>query len=586
MPGRRGRRHAPSQSLPRAEFATSLTLWEGRRTIDRVMKTSTPLLIAATLAVALAVTPSPGFAQTPLDGYAASTGDVLNVTVFGEEQFSGKFRVGPTGTVPMPALGNVQVGGNTLDEIAEHVTAELRRLLKRPMVTVALDELASERKIFTTGEVQSVGPMVLPYGATVADAVAAAGPSTIADLRAVRLTRIGEQPITLDLSGLRTGTVIDAFIPLQYGDAIYVPQLEDRIAVLGEVRQPGETLLPPGRDVKVLEAISGIGGGLTEGADRGSAMILRAGEPVIHVDLRRLLEEGDLTQNRVLMPDDVLVVRQAGKISVLGEVRAPQSFQITEPISVVEALARVGSTSPEADLRRAQVITPDGSIPVDLDALIMRGEMQYNLTMNQGDVLLVPPAAPETVLVLGAVERRGVIDIREEQQRDVLRLLTVAGPSQMADLKTVHVYRENEIITVNVENMLDGDLSENVMLAPDDIVFVPEVNTVYLMGAVNRQGALPLTDDLTLLDVVSSHANFQVANMKQVTVMRIDEFGETEFLTRNMGQINKEIAPEDMELQEGDVIFIPYRERGFDWNEARNALWAVGSLWGLLKAFF
>lgn len=563
-----------------------MTLWEGRRTIDRVMKTSTPLLIAATLAVALAVTPSPGFAQTPLDGYAASTGDVLNVTVFGEEQFSGKFRVGPTGTVPMPALGNVQVGGNTLDEIAEHVTAELRRLLKRPMVTVALDELASERKIFTTGEVQSVGPMVLPYGATVADAVAAAGPSTIADLRAVRLTRIGEQPITLDLSGLRTGTVIDAFIPLQYGDAIYVPQLEDRIAVLGEVRQPGETLLPPGRDVKVLEAISGIGGGLTEGADRGSAMILRAGEPVIHVDLRRLLEEGDLTQNRVLMPDDVLVVRQAGKISVLGEVRAPQSFQITEPISVVEALARVGSTSPEADLRRAQVITPDGSIPVDLDALIMRGEMQYNLTMNQGDVLLVPPAAPETVLVLGAVERRGVIDIREEQQRDVLRLLTVAGPSPMGDLKTVHVYRENEIITVNVENMLDGDLSENVMLAPDDIVFVPEVNTVYLMGAVNRQGALPLTDDLTLLDVVSSHANFQVANMKQVTVMRIDEFGETEFLTRNMGQINKEIAPEDMELQEGDVIFIPYRERGFDWNEARNALWAVGSLWGLLKAFF
>lgn len=541
--------------------------------------------MAAAVTTIILFAATAGWAQEPMEGYTASTGDVLDVTVFDEPQITGQYRVGPTGTISMPLVGNVDVGGKTLLEIEEQVSAELQRLIRRPLVSVGLDELASERKVYTTGEVQKVGPMLLSYGATVADAVAASGPTDLADLRSVRLTRIGQQPITLDLSGLRTGNELDAFVRLQYGDAIYIPRLEDRIAVLGEVNNPGETIVPLGRSVSVLEAISRIGNGLSAGADRSAAMIIRPGEQIIQVDLAGLLEEGDLTQNRQLRPGDVLVVREAGKISVLGEVRAPQSFQVTEPISVVEALSRVGSTTENADLGRAQVITPDGSIPIDLEALVMEGAMQYNLAMNPGDVLLVPPAGPETVLVLGAVNRPGVIDIREQQQRDVLRLLTAAGPTDMAALDTVHIYRENEEITVNVQAMLDGDLSQNIPLEPDDVVVVTEVNTVYLMGAATRQGTLPLAEDLTLLDVVANYGNFERGNMKKVTVLRTNEFGDTEFFTRNMGQAHKGIAPEDMALEEGDIVFIPYADRGFDWNEARQALWAVGSIWGLLGRF-
>lgn len=550
------------------------------------MKASNTHVVAAAITAIILLAAPYTSAESALTGYTASTGDVLHVTVFGEDGLSGSYRVGPTGTFSMPVVGNIDVGGKTFKEIEDQVVEELQRLIKRPLVTVGLDELASERKVYTTGEVQDVGPMVLPFGATVADAVTAAGPTEVADLRAVRVNRPGEEPSTVDLSGLRTDEALDALQTVQYGDAIHVPRLEDRIAVLGQVKTPGETIMPLGRRVSVLDAVSRVGGGLTEGADRTRAMIIRPGEQIVHVDLARLLEEGDLTQNKQLVPGDVLVVREAGKVSVLGEVNAPQSLQIPEPLNVVEALARVGSTTPEADLKRAQVITPEGSIPIDLEALMMHGEMQYNLAMNPGDVLLVPPAGPETVLVLGAVENPGVIDIREQQQRDVLRLLTAAGPTDMAALETVRVYREDEAITVDMQAVMEGDLSQNVALEPDDVVVVNEVNTVYLMGAVSRQGAVPLTEELTLLDVVSTYANFEAGNMKQVTVLRADEFGETEFLTRNMGQAHKGIAPEDMPLQEGDIIFVPYADRGFDWGEARNALWAIGTIWGLLGNLF
>ena len=577
----------------RGPTVSGLRLTPGRRgrTIIAVMRTSTPHSFTAAIVAIIILGAGPVHGQVPTDedpmaGYKASTGDMLSITVFGEPELSGRFRVGPTGTLSVPMVGNLMAGGKTLHEIEADIGTALERLIRRPMVTVALDELASERKVYTTGEVQSVGPMVLPFGSTVADAVTAAGPSEVADLRAVSVTRVGRQPVVLDLSGLRTGEAIDAFMPLHYGDAIYIPRLDDRIAVLGEVNSPGETILPLGRRVTVLDAISRVAGGLTEGADRSRAMIIRPAEQIVHVDLNLLLDEGDLTQNKILMPGDVLIVREAGKISVLGEVRAPRSFQITEPLTVIEALAQVGSTTPEADLRRAQVITPDGSIPIDLDALIMRGEMQYNLSMNPGDVLLVPPAGPETVLVLGAVQRPGVIDIREQQQRDVLRLLTVAGPTDMAALQAVHIYRENEAITVDLQAIMDGDLSRNITLEPDDVVVVAEINTIYLMGAAGRQGPVPLTEDLSLLDVVATYGNFQVGNMKQVTVLRMDEFGETEFFTRNMGQAHRGVSPEDMMLREGDIVFIPFVDRGFDWGEARNALWTIGSLWGLLGRFF
>ncbi len=547
------------------------------------MKPATRHLLAAVIVFGAFVSCLPGACQSSLEGYLISPGDVLKVTVFGEDELTGSYRVGPAGTMAMPLVGNIVVEGQTLTEATETITAELRRMIRRPVVSVALDELASERKVYISGEVERPGPMMLPFGATVADALASAGPKPTADLRAVRVTNSNHEPRVLDLSGLRTDQPMSVFEPVRYGDVINVPRLHDRIAVLGEVNKPGEMILPMGERVTVLDAVGRLGGGLTTSADRSTALIIRAGRPSVTVDLRRLLHDGDLTENIELQPGDVLVVREAGKISVLGEVRAPATLEVGEPIDVLEALARAGGLTPEADLARAQVITPEGSIPIDLDALLMRGEMQYNITINPGDVVLVPRAGPETVLILGAVMRPGVIDIREEQQRDLLRLLTVAGPKETADLRHTYVYRDDTRLVVDMRAVMDeGDVSQNITLEPDDIVMVPELDTIYVMGATSTSGPVPVVPGLTLFDVVSRFGVFAHANMKEVTVMRTTDDGETEFIKRDMAGIREGRAPENLELRAGDIVFIPYRHRGIGWGEVRNALWAIGTFIGLL----
>jgi len=549
------------------------------------MRPSTRHLAAAALAVLVLVPSSPPVrAQADLQGYLVSPGDVLEISVFDEEQLSGAYRVGPAGTLAMPLIGNIAVGGMPLSEAEAAIGTELRRMIRRPVVTVALNEMASERKVYVAGEVEHVGPRVLPFGATVADALSSAGPLLSADLRAVRVTNSAHEPRVLDLSGLRSDQPIPAFEPVRYGDIIYVSRIEDRIAVLGEVAHPGEMVLPLGERVTVLQAISRLGGGLTTSADRSSALLIRAGAPATSIDLHRLLQEGDLTENLELRAGDVLVVRQAGKISVLGEVRAPATLEIGEPVTVLEALARAGSVTEDADLAHGQLITPEGAIPLDLEALLTRGEMQFNAMVNPGDVVLVPRAQPETVLILGAVQYPGVINIREEQQRDLLRLLTAARPSDLADLSRTYVYREDGRIVADMRAVMDeGDMTHNISLQPDDIVVVPELNTIYVLGATTTAGPVPLMPDLTLFDIVSRFANQENGDLSQVTVVRVGADGETEFIERDFAHIHDQEIPEDLALEEGDVVFIPWQERaGFNWGDFRNALWTIGAIVGLL----
>ncbi len=550
-----------------------LTVLLAGRTISDMMKSCTPqrLLVASVLC-------GQGLAD-----YQVSPGDVLSVSVFGEDELTGTYQVGPRGALNMPLVGSIVVGGLSLGKAELAIRQTLRKVLKRPHVTLALDETQSQRKVYIAGYVEKQGPLLLPFGAAVADAIAAAGVLDRSDLRRVRVTRSGEEPIVVDLSGLRTETPIDTTVKVRYGDVIYVPKITDEVTLVGEVNKPGEIVVPVGESLTVLQAIGRFGGGLTTSADRTTALVVREGETTARIDLKRLLQEGDLTENVELQPGDVVVVREAGKVSVVGEVNAPASFEIGEPITVLEALAKAGSVTHDADLPHGRLITEQGSIPLDLEGLLRRGEMQYNVAMNPGDVLLVPRAGPETVLIVGAVERPGVIDIREAEQRDLLRLLTVAGPTDDADIARTYVYRADERIVVDMDAVIkQGEVGENIELEPDDIVMVPELKKVYVLGAVRGQGSLPLTDGLRLIDVIARVGSYEGGNLRQTTVVRTHEDGTTEFLVRDMASMHLGRAPEDLLLEEGDIIYVPARGTEFSWNKLRNALWAVGTLVGLL----
>lgn len=519
--------------------------------------------------------------------YTIGPGDVLKVQVFGEKDLTGDYRVGPGGSITVTGLGAVSVAGLTVEGAAQALSKALSRIMKQPQVIVAIDEMASERKVYVAGRVATPGPHALPFGSTVLDAILMAGLLPDADLRRVSLTRAGQPPTTLDLSGWRTAEGVALGELVRYGDMIFVPELTDRIAVLGAVATPGSAVPPLGQHLKLLDALARIGGGLSIGADPAHAAVLRKNGEAIQVNLEKLLFEGDMSQNVDLEPGDVIVVPEAKHISVVGQVEKPVAFVASRPVPVLNALAQAGQTLPNADLRHAKLVTPEGTRELDLEALLEQGEKAAEVVLQPGDVLVLPEAAPEEVLLAGEVLKPGPLEIRKIKQRDVLRILTAVGLTPKGDGTRVCILRGERQIVVDYEAMLkEGELGRNVTLEPGDVVYVPSLDKVYVLGAVGQGGAaVPCPDTgLKVLDALVEAGGLNPqADPDEIHVVRPRPDGATEHVHLKMGDIRRGHLPALLTVKPGDIIYVAAKGRPFDWRDVREILWTVAGLRSLFR---
>ncbi len=513
--------------------------------------------------------------------YQLSPGDVLQVEVFGSADMSGTYTVGPAGTITMPQLGQVYLRGMTIEQARQHLTERLGEFLRLPYVILSIREIESVRKVYVSGYVSSQEPLMLPFGATVVDAVIGAGITELSDLAHVRVTHPGEQPKVLDLSGIRTEQPIDVTERVQYGDIIYVPKVQERVAVLGYVNNPTTVRIPVGEEVRVLDAITRVAGGLAAGADKSTALLIHRDHRSETIDLHRLIREGDVSENKVLQPGDVVVVNEAGSISVVGEVNSPATFRSGEPLRVLELLAQAQGFTPQADLVAAQVYSPDGKMrSVDLKALWEKGDQSQNIQLFPGDILVIPKKEPETVLIAGAVEQPHVLDIGSIKEHDLLRIVTLSAPTQMADLRRVTVYRQGKPITVDIKAMMDeGQLSENIDVEPGDIIMVPEKETLYVLGAVGVQGKFPWEPGLTALDVVARSGGLsESAKTNEVHILRPDpEAKKWQHMVVSIGDYKKGIPPDEAILQPADIVYVPPKKPTKPFlDQLRDLLWIAG----------
>jgi polysaccharide export outer membrane protein len=127
------------------------------------------------------------------------------------------------------------------------------------------------------------------------------------------------------------------------------------------------------------------------------------------------------------------------QVFVMGEVRQPGSLQFTGAMTLIEALARAGSTTERAGTEAvivrsgtagsaAPAAPPSGdttnaeTIRVDLRSL-QTGTLSQNYALRPGDTIFVPRAA--TVFVLGQVRTAGEYVLRSGMT--VRQVLALAG---------------------------------------------------------------------------------------------------------------------------------------------------------------
>src|ERR1051326_5597244 len=109
------------------------------------------------------------------EDYHIGVGDVLEIKVFGESEFTGLFKVGNEGNIEYPYIRKIKAQGKTRDEITQEITTKLKDgYLIDPQVSVDIKEFRSQ-KVQLVGAVGRPGGYFLEQETTILSLISRAG---------------------------------------------------------------------------------------------------------------------------------------------------------------------------------------------------------------------------------------------------------------------------------------------------------------------------------------------------------------------------------------------------------------------------
>ncbi|WP_111495973.1 MULTISPECIES: XrtA/PEP-CTERM system exopolysaccharide export protein [Marinobacter] len=166
-----------------------------------------------------------------VDQYILGPSDVVQVTVWRNEDLSTSVPIRPDGRISVPLVGDIMASGRTPEDLADSIEEELSSFIREPQVSVVVTGMNSHEftdRVRITGAVQQ--PMSMPFraGMTVLDVVlSAGGANPFASLNDTMLYRpLGSEVVAIPvkLDDILTEGDIATNYKLQPGDILTVPE--------------------------------------------------------------------------------------------------------------------------------------------------------------------------------------------------------------------------------------------------------------------------------------------------------------------------------------------------------------------------
>ena len=573
--------------------------------------------------------------------YKIQNGDLLQISLPGEEALQKPFQVDRQGRIILPEVGAMQVRGLSIDEITELVSKKLK------VVFIDLDNLnvyllKKQLIINVRGYVIQPGEFILQSDASIQLAIyAAGGLRKGAQLDKLQLIRdkkttvfnykqyldSGDSSLLPELRSMdalfipaspKTGNIEVEYNP---GDDINAGDSENSknaIKVFGEVNYPGSFAYRESMDV--VDLLMG-SGGVTRYAGVEKIRVITEGKPELF-DLKKYLDTG----NKAHLPNikagaTVFVPKQeeeiksgANMVYVMGEVAEPGAYESTKGATFMDILANAGGPTRFAESRQIRVIKSDTSI-INFDmSAYTEGRSTFIPDISPGDAIFVPEKTDmnekswlkitpnRAVRVLGSVVHPGRIEWSDEMS--LLDLLGhVGGPTPEADTDNIEIVvpqgdGTSKIFNFNLNAFLkngDNDAALPVIKAGSTIMVQqlpqdPSDNksqwvrqasdkSIYIFGQVGAPGRYMFTNEMHFLDILAAaDGPTDKADLRNIRINHRDD------MRKGVSKVDLamyfETGDEHLipDVKPGDTIYLPEKDRIWLDNTKENTVRVLGAV--------
>ena len=248
------------------------------------------------------------------------------------------------------------------------------------------------------------------------------------------------------------------------------------------------------------------------------------------------------------------------QINVMGEVVQPGTYSLSSFATVFHALYRAGGVSDIGSLRNVQLVRNGKNIAtIDVYQFIMKGNIQDDIRLQEGDVVIVP-AYDVLVKIDGKVKRPMRFEMKKDENLSTL-ISYAGGFDADAYTRSLRVVRQNgqeyEVNTVkdldySVYKMRNGDV------VTAEAILNRFTNKLEIRGAVYRPGIYQLNGKLNTVRELVNEAQGLTG----------DAFLNRAVLYRQREDLTTEVIPVDIKaimdgtsqniiLAKNDILYIP-----------------------------
>src|SRR6188508_2019332 len=461
------------------------------------------------------------------------------------------------GTIMIPQIGMLPVGGLTFSQTEKAITSRLSAHLKRFEVHVAMARLRT-LKVYVVGEVVRPGAYEVGSLASISNALyAACGPARTGSLRQIKLVRDNQVVAEVDFYQFLMFGDRRHDVRLQAGDVILVPPLGPIAAVSGAVKRAAIYELNPGtRLVDLLQ----LAGGVTPSANLQRCQLLRLdqdkGRIMIDIDLGKIIDASGRKRptangaDLALQDGDFLRVASVPRqvvnvVTLAGAVKNPGPYEFRPGMAVRDILKAdqftVDAYMDKAEIVRTNPLTYETKVISFSPKELFDNGKAEDIPLQRMDQIVVGTQMrpPSVVFVEGEVRRPGYFTLETGEKLSSI-LKRAGGFSATAFPEGIVLVRESVRKRQQVE--LDRFLaSERQRLTAQSAALAAGTVGMSTVGAAAGQAAEQQVLSLRLQQLEAVTARVELGRVV-INVRSLEELESSE---------------DDIMLESKDRIAIP-----------------------------